>query len=212
MRTKDTFLNLNKWICIIVCAFIFESCTVASFVRYMGTTEPVQKNEDEIYNYLKEEDFLFYDYSFILPKHKRDTFSLPPHHLDLWKYERKVGQSPIQLRIYDSVGNFVNGYCQCYGEIKIVNILAKKDFKFFPQFPNNHDLKFSDELVLWDVPSNEQLLFENSNKKYTFVIYWNIWSNYYSKIIFKKLKKYLKKYDMRDDALIIIVNTDNISF
>ena len=84
--------------------------------------------------------------------------------------------------------------------------------KQFSQFPNNRSLKFENELLLLDL--NEEvkndILFKNSQKKFTFVVYWNIWSNHFSKVILKNLKKYLTKFQMQENSLIILVNTDNV--
>lgn len=176
----------------------------------MGTKDAIEKNETDVYNYLQKEKFSFYDFSFLLPKENVDSLSSINHVLDLWKYGKEVEQSTIQLRIYDSIGRLVNGYAQCYGEMNRVNILSEETFKHFKQFPNNYDLIFSNELKLWNIPLNQQLSIQEQSirKKYTFVIYWNIWSNYYSKVIFRNLKKYLNKYNMRENSLIIFVNTD----
>lgn len=196
-----------KWQITILGMVITQSC---SFIHFMGTKDAIEKNETDVYNYLQKEKFSFYDFSFLLPKENVDSLSSINHVLDLWKYGKEVEQSTIQLRIYDSIGRLVNGYAQCYGEMNRVNILSEETFKHFKQFPNNYDLIFSNELKLWNIPLNQQLSIQEQSirKKYTFVIYWNIWSNYYSKVIFRNLKKYLNKYNMRENSLIIFVNTD----
>ena len=189
---------------------VIQSC---SFFHYMGTKEITQKNEIEVSNYLENKNISFYDYSLLLPKENIDSLASSDHVLDLWKYEKGVEQSTIQLRIYDSIGQFVNGYAQCYGAMNRVNILSLKDFKYFKQFPNNPDLKFSNELTLLNITQEQQgtIMEQSSQKKYTFVIYWNIWSNHYSNIIFKNLDRYLNKYHMKQNSLIILINTDNNS-
>ncbi len=201
-------MKLNRYIVIsFVC--MIQSC---SFIHFMGTKDPVDKSESEIANYLQQEGFEFHDYSFQLPKENIDSLGVKNHVLDVWKFERGTEQSTIQLRIYDSTGHLINGYAQCYGEMNRINILSEKEFKKFTQFPNNYALVFSDEPKIWNLSFAQQQIIQNKSaeKKYTFVIYWNIWSNHYSKVIFKNLKKYLNKYDMRENSLIIFVNTDNI--
>lgn len=190
--------------------FVIQSC---GFVHYMGTKDVVQKNEFEINNYLEQKNVSFYDYSFVLSKENIALLDSSEHVLDLWKYEKGVEQSTIQLRIYDSIGQFVNGYAQCYGDMNRINILSSENFKQFEQFPNNYSLIFSNELKLWNLTQQQQqtIVEQSSNKTYTFVIYWNIWSNHYSKIIFKNLDRYLNKYKMKQNSFIILINTDNLS-
>lgn len=191
------------------CLLTMQSC---DFFRFMATKEPVAKSVAEVNGYLQQENITYYDYSILLPKESVDSLSATNHALNLWKLERNVPQSSIQLRVYDSSGQLVNGYSQCYGNMNRVNILSEKDSKQFEQFPNNYSLLFSSEIELWNIPSEQQEAIEkaNSHKKYTFVIYWNIWSNYYSKVIFKNLEKYLSRFQMREEVLIILVNTDNL--
>lgn len=187
----------------------FQSC---GFIHFMGTKQIEDKTEQEVDAYLNKIDFNDYDYSFLLPKQRFDSLGKKRHVLDLWKYEHQSQQSTIQIRIYGQEGEFLNGYAQCYGDMKKVNILSEVDFKNYKQFPNNTELIFKDELLLWELEDTieSNILDVQKNRKYTFVIYWNVWSNYYSKIIFKKLDKYLKNYNNRNDSLIILVNTDNV--
>lgn len=178
----------------------------------MGTKQIEDKTEQEIQLHLKKSNFNNYDYSFLLPKQNFDSLGVKRHVLDLWKYERQSQQSTIQIRIYGAEGKFLNGYAQCYGDMKKVNILDEEEFKNYKQFPNNFDLVFEDELLLLGLNEDihSEILGFHKKRKYSIVVYWNIWSNYYSKVIFKNLDKYLNKYNNREDCLIILVNTDNV--
>ncbi len=189
--------------------FFFQSCT---FIRYMNTKEIANKNECEIAQYLESNKIDFYDYSFVLSGISIDSLSDENHVLDLWKYERNTEQSTIQIRVYNSSGNLINGYTQCYGNLNSINILAEKNTKMFQRLPNNYSLLFENELSLLNIQEKvkDEIKLKSSRKTFTVVIYWNIWSNYFSKIIFQKLKKYLKKYEMQDDVLVILINTDNV--
>lgn len=192
-----------------LCCLVFtQSC---DFFRYMSTKDPVARSESEVNEFLQKQKFDHYDFSFLLPPEYIDSLSVERHALDLRKLSSKIEQSTIQLRIYDVHGRFVNGYAQCYGNMNRINILAEKEFRYFKQLPNNPDLHFKNEIHLWNLPEEtEEIVVQHAkNKKYTFVIYWNIWSNHYSKIIMKNLKKYIQRFDMTDDSLIILVNTDN---
>ncbi len=187
----------------------FQSCT---FIRYMNTKEIVNKNEYDISEYLKSNKIDFYDYSFVLSGISIDSLSNKNHVLDLWKYERGTEQSTIQIRVYNSSGKLINGNTQCYGNLNSINILSEKNTKMFQRLPNNYSLLFDDELSLLNIDEKvkDEIKLKSSQKTFTFVIYWNIWSNDFSKIIFRKLKKYLKRYEMKDDVLVILINTDNL--
>mgnify|MGYP003618252313 FL=1 len=197
---------------LLFCIFIFsfQSCT---FIRYMNTKEIVNKNESEIAKYLESNKIDFYDYSFVFSGiNNIDSLSNENHVLDLWKYERGTEQSTIQIRVYNSSGNLINGYTQCYGNLNSINILSEKNTKIFQRLPNNYSLLFENELSLLNIQEKvkDEIKLKSSQKTFTIVIYWNIWSNHFSKIIFQKLKKYLKRYEMYDDVLIILINTDNV--
>lgn len=196
---------------LLFCIFIFsfQSCT---FIRYMNTKEIVNKNESEIAKYLESNKIDFYDYSFVFSGINIDSLSNENHVLDLWKYERGTEQSTIQIRVYNSSGNLINGYTQCYGNLNSINILSEKNTKMFQRLPNNYSLLFENELSLLNIQEKvkDEIKLKSSRKTFTIVIYWNIWSNHFSKIIFQKLKKYLKRYEMYDDVLIILINTDNV--
>lgn len=187
--------------------FLSASC---GFIHYMGTKTQVDKTESEIARYLHQNKVDFYDYNLLLKDELSDSLNGKKHALNLWQVEHGSKQATVQLRIYDSIGRLVNAYTGCYGDFKKMNILAEKPFKVFSYLPTNYNLRFPDNLELWKVTESEEreILAKAGEKKYTLVFYWNVWSNYYSKIIFRKLKKYLKEFRMKEDLLIILVNTD----
>lgn len=193
-------------------ASIFTMVLISScgFVHYMGTKSTVDKSSLEVNNYLIRNKISFYDYNLFIKDELIDSLSSKKHAVNLWQLEHGTEQSTIQLRIYDSLGVLVNAYVQCYGEFKRLNILSDKPYKKFNHLPTNFELQFNDNLDLWNINESDrqEILAKASQKKYTIVVYWNIWSNYYSKVMLKELRKYLKKYQMKDEVLIILVNTD----
>jgi len=196
---------------ILIYLLFSQSCT---FIRYINTHEIVPKSEVEIVNYLIKNKVSCYDYAFSLPVSKIDSFSKKNHALDLWKLNRDEEQSTIQIRIYDSLGLLINGYTQCYGNMVKLNIFSEKETKQFAWLPNNYSLRFENELQLLSICKDKQdeILLKSSQKKYTIVVFWNIWSNYFSRIMLTKLKQYILKYRMDDNLLIILINTDDISY
>lgn len=196
-----------KVIFLFIILLLISSC---GFIHYMGTKKAIDKSRAEVGEHLVKNKAAFYDYNLLLKDECIDSLSTKKHALNLWQLEYGTKQSTIQLRIYDSIVKLVNGYAQCYGEFKKLNILSEKPFKVFNHLPTNFNLRFSDNFDLWNATDSDrqEILVKASEKKYTMVIYWNIWSNYYSEIMFKELRKYLKKFEMKKDVLIILVNTD----
>lgn len=196
-----------KAILVFIGFLIISSC---SFVHYMGTKNTVDKSKLEVENYLVKNKVAFQDYNLLIKDELIDSLSSKKHAINLWQFEHGVEQSTIQLRIYDSIGVLVNAYVQCYGEFKRLNILSEKPFKTFSHLPTNYDLRFEDNFDLWNIndSNRQEILVKASKKKFTFVVYWNIWSNYYSRVMLKELKNYLRKFEMKDEVLTILVNTD----
>ncbi|AEA44236.1 hypothetical protein [Fluviicola taffensis] len=195
---------------IILTLLYLTTISSCGLIHYMGTKPFMDKTRYEVETYLAKNNIIYYDHSILMKDELIDSLSAKKHALDLYKLEKGTMQSQMQLRIYDSLGKLINGYCQCYGDMNRLNILSEKGFKKFEHLPTNYELKFKDNLSLWNINESEEqrILLGAQEKKYTIVIYWNIWSNHYSKIMLKKLKEYLLKFEMKNEVLIILVNDD----
>jgi hypothetical protein len=175
----------------------------------MGTSEPADESPGEVAAYLKKKHLDFADHSLFFEDSLRNLFSTPFYAIDTYKLARNTPQSLMQLRIYDRSGKLVNAYTQCYGPFRRRNIIKTKEFQFW-QFPTNFNLRFSDEPSLWAVSNleKEQIRQAALQHDYTFVVYWNIWSNHYSKVMLKAVKKYLKRYESENFKIqVVLVNT-----
>lgn len=191
---------------ILLLTLFLNSC---SYIHLLGTKKPEDESKEQVNTYLKKHRFTFADHSVLVNDSLRDSLFTPLHGLDTWKLERKLPQSAMHIRIYDSEGKFVNGYAQCYGPYRHLPILKTKDFQFFKQFPNNTKLKFSDEPTLWNISASqkEQINHAVSKNNYTIVVYWTIWSNHFSKVMLKAVKSYVKRYESADfQVQVILVN------
>lgn len=197
-----------KRISLFIFPLLLHSC---GFIHYMGTKEPSDESPEHAAAFLKKHRFTsLADRTFFLKDSLVDSLSTSIHALDTWKLNKGTPQSLMQIRIYDSLGKFVNGYAQCYGPYKRLSILEKKEFRYFRQFPNNDKLLFPNEFSLWDLPSSEKTTISEACSKnaYTFVVYWNCWSNHYSKVMLRAVKKYLKNYETPDFQIqVLLVNT-----
>lgn len=173
----------------------------------MQTDTPQNESIEEIDEYLIKNKFQSHQYSFLRVDSLAYLFSTERHGLDTWKLERGVKQSAIQLRIYDNKGNFFNAYAQCYGPLKKFNILDSNPPRLIQHFPNNQNLKFEHEFELWEIDetTKQKIIAESKTHTYTFVLYWNIWTNYYSKVVFKEIEKYIKKHQAEDFSILYII-------
>ena len=196
-----------KYVSLLILFFVLNSC---GFIHYMGTKEPADESKEEVAAYLDKHHFNFADYNLFLNDSLRSLFSDSIHALDLWKLEHGKPQSVMQIQVYDPEGKLVNAYAQCYGPYNRLAILKTKEFRFFKQFPTNYKLNFSSQTELWVISAahRERIIREVSQHDYTIIVYWNIWSNHYSKVMLKAVKRYLKKYASKDFNLqVILVNT-----
>lgn len=191
---------------LILLLFSLNAC---GFIHFMATKPVGDRDKAVIQEYLHKNKFTAFDYNFQAIDTLIDSLDAAKHALDTWKTEHGTPQSKIQFRVYDSIGDLINGYTQCYGDFKKLNMVKTKEFSHFPWLPNNYNLRFEDDPELWDISNaQKQELLSSNHHKYTIVIYWNIWSNYYSRIMLKELNKHFERYKDKDLYRVILVNTD----
>lgn len=169
--------------------------------------DPKDETIEEINEYLIENKFQSHQYSFMLVDSLSYLLSIERHALNTYKLENGGKPSAIQLRIYDNNDNFFNGYAQCYGPLKKLNILDSNPPRIIPHLPNNQNLKFEHEFELWEIDetTKQKIIAESKTHTYTFVLYWNIWTNYYSKVVFKEIEKYIEKHQAEDFSILYII-------
>ena len=205
---------MKKILNVIIVFCLLTLSNSCGLVHYLGVKSPEAKSEDAQLHFLNKQKvgIDFYDYAFQFPIKNLDSLSTWKYGINTHKLKNDVKASPIQIHIYDSYGNILNGHSQCFGDFNRLNILSEKEYKTFEWLPINRELKLSDQLNLLDVSDEiKQEILENAfqGKKDVFYVYWNEWSNHYSKIMFRKMKEYFKKYPERKDEIIIVfVNTD----
>ncbi|MNY15727.1 hypothetical protein D3C86_1489550 [compost metagenome] len=183
-----------------VIILFFNSCT---FFRVLKIVTHEEKNEstEEVNSFLKKRGYR-YDYSF---ENTDSTASL----LKSDKYrltDDSLRYAYIQLRVFHTKGDLYSGYSQCIGSFN------KRQFiDSFPIKKNtypfiNENLTFENELDLVDIePGIRQKVLSDSKKyKHIYVVYWNIWTGYYSKQVLKEVSKVKAKHP--DEVLVILVN------
>ena len=185
------------------------SLNSCGFVRLLGTTDQLDETEQEATEYLKSNGYS-YDYAFMMTDSLWYLLNSDSLVLNLYKHARGVNASPIQLRVFDRNGKFVTAYSQCYAGFKQRNILETYPPKVFDWWPSNPNLIFSNELKIMDINDAEKsILLDRIHKyDYTMVLYWNIWSNYFSKVVLKEASKYREEHNSNGESVqLILVNT-----
>ncbi len=186
-----------KLVLLFILLITFNSCNL---IRLLNTSERNDESTEEINSFLSKRKYHF-DYSF---KNIDSTSYL----LDdsNFRLNDSSHYSAIQLRIYDSVGDFYSGYSQCMGsfyDVKAINKLPPPK-NLYPYL--NTNLKFKDELELIEIDSETKLMLLESPIKYDyiFVVYWTAWSNSFSKRLLQKVSKIKKKN--QEKVLVILIN------
>lgn len=183
---------------LIICLFI-SSCDL---IRLINTTEEKNESDTQIEKYLSKHK-IHYDYCL---KNIDSTSHLLKHE----KYRINDSSSTysyIQLRIFDSLGELYSGYSQCMGNFNKRHFISelppkKNNYPFI-----NKDLLFENELDLVEINSDlrNKILKEYRNYNYIFVVYWNIWTNYFSRHVLKEVSRIKEIHT--GEVLVLLINT-----
>lgn len=203
-------MKFNKTVKILLLLTLIGLCSSCQVMHYLATDEPQDENPKEIKNYLSKNHITLYNYSFRIIDSLLPLMSEEKYAMNTYKLDHDARASPIQLRVYDSLGKLQNGYAQCYGPFKKLNILDSYPPRIIGHLPTNYNLKFVDDLDLWqiDEKTKDDILKKSKASTYTFVVYWNMWSKHFSKVVLEEMEKYVNEYSDKDiKFLYIIVNT-----
>jgi hypothetical protein len=114
--------------------------------------------------------------------------------------------SLIQVRIFQRDGSLHSAYSQCMGDFNEKNFvdsfpLKKNDYPYI-----NTLLKFKNEMDFLDLSAEkkEQILSKSINYKYTYVVYYVIWTNTFSKHVLSEVSKIKSKYP--NEVMVVLVN------
>lgn len=187
-----------KYILIFIPLIALYSCDI---MRLLNTSKQKDETTEEISVFLNKHKFI-YDYSF---SNIDSTSNLLTD--SIYKLDKKSAiYSFIQLRIYDTSGKLYSGYSQCMG-----NFNSRKFIDSLPPLKNsypylNSELEFKDELNLISISpeTKMQVLQEYQRYDYIFVVYWTIWTNYFSKHVLREVSKI--KSEEPDRVFVIFVN------
>lgn len=182
------------------CAILFSACNL---VKLLLVSEERNESKEEISQFLIRNNFK-YDFSFELCDSLAKNLSSPRYRINEMD---SMGYSYIQLRIFDSRGEFYTSYSQCLGSFDRRNFI-----RTLPVKKNNHphlnkELKLVNEFEILDLDDESKDLISNHTRKFdlTFVVYWTIWTNHFSKRVLRQVSKIKKKYP--DKVCVILVNS-----
>jgi len=187
----------NSYILLIL--LFFTSCNL---MRLINTTEEKNESALEIDKYLTKHKIL-YDYSF-------QNIDSTSHLLKREKYRINDSSSIysyIQLRVFDSLGELYSGYSQCMGSFnkkRFIEELPPKRNEY-PFINNNLIFENELELIELDTEVKNTILKEYRRYNYIFVVYWNIWTNYFSRHVLKEVSR-IKELN-KGEVLVLLVNT-----
>lgn len=176
---------------------------IDDFVRLLYIDKQSNESPTEVARYLKKYDFI-YDYSlFQIDTITKNTLKNSEHNIN--PYSKNV--SAIQLRIYNNYGNLYTGFTQCMNSFVRKKFLGNDYPPSENQYKINETLELESEYELWDC-SND-LLFkikeDASKSEYTFVVYWNIWTQGFSRKVLREVTRYKKRFSDKD-ILVVLVN------
>jgi hypothetical protein len=187
------------------CGFLFVlllSLNSCDLIRLLNTSEQNDESTEEINSFLRKRKYK-YDYSFENVDSTSDSLARPKYRLN----NDRTNYAFIQLRIFKSNGELYSGYSQCMG-----NFNNRKFIDSLPPTKNtypyiNTELLFENELDLINIsPGIKSQIIDKSKKyDYTFVVYWTIWTNYFSEHVLHEVSK--MKAEFPDKVLVILVNT-----
>lgn len=198
------FFYMKKLILLSMIILFLQSC---SLLHFFSVSEKNNEQIEEINSYLLN---LSVDttYSFKINPLYVDSLSTQKFAINTYKLKNKVPASPVQLRMYNNKGEFLFGWEQCFGDLQRLGILDSLPFKNIEHLPINRQLSFDNDLEIINNTNDYKELLIKQNKIYDFtiIVYWTIWTGWYSKSTFKQINEYLKKHPDYT-FLIIKINT-----
>lgn len=186
---------------ILLALTILMICYSCDLIRLLNTSKEKNETTDEINLFLSKNKYKF-DYSFENIDSTAKYLRSPKYRIN----DDSLKYSYIQLRIFDHNGYLYSGYSLCMGNFdnrKILDSFPPKK-NTYPMINNELTLKNEFNLLYIDENKRSEILTKSKYYKYTFVVYWTIWTNYFSKHLLKEVSKIKTKFS--DDVLVVLVN------
>lgn len=175
----------------IIISIFFSSCSIT---HLMSVKEQTPESRPYYISFL---DKTISDTAFayqLLPE-MYDSISHEKYALNTYKLKTNTNASGVQIRMYDQSGLLINGYEQCFGDLKKTHLLDSFPMKQIAHLPINKTLRFQNDIHLFcKTPIQKQELIELSNQyHYTICVYYAEWMGWYAESTLKQIKQYISK-------------------
>lgn len=177
--------------------FTFFLLVMTSCKLYVIATIKESKNETEedVKRYLKKKKILAYDAFYFFKDECFDELSVAKNSFYLYRIQNGNTESGLQCRIYDKLGNIVNGYTPCFGLFNQNDCLLK-DSDVVPAKKSpylNLALTLETDLKFWDITEIERRnILADTTRDYTIVALWNERFGYVTKDMLQQLSAFKK--------------------
>ena len=148
-------------------------------------------------------------YSYKLSCAHKDSLRIAKHSMNNYKLATGGKASALQIRMYDSLGRFIYGWEQCFGDLQKSHILDSLPFKENKYLLVNKNLSLLNDICLLDISKIEQDVFvkEIQKNEYTILVLWAGWTGWYGRNMFRQINKYLKIHQKNHKILFLKLNT-----
>lgn len=182
-----------KWACIVTIVLNFSSC---SLIHYLSVDENQSPDTPSQYNSLLHALKIDTANSFQLKAvYYTDSLSTNKYAINSWKLTHNGKASSMQIRLYNSKGELVNAYEQCFGPLWGNSILKSVPDEKVEDTRINFKPTYLTDLTLLNIPDSKRLELYNERTNYDriLLVMYNRWSGWYSKHMLRKLRKYIRR-------------------
>ncbi len=188
---------------VLICFIIsLSSCDLVHIltVRKMST-ESMKESNKFLSKYKIDTTFSYQVY-----KNCIDSLSVEKYAINTYKLKSGTAASPLQLRMYNNKGVFLNGWEMCFGDINTLGILDSIPFRKVNHLPVNHNLTLSNDLSIVNIKNIKELQQKIEKSDYIILLYWAKYGGWFNRDLIKKTEKYIRKFKTHS-ILLIPINT-----
>ena len=181
---------------------MFNGLRPKDIVHLLSVKEAKDETPQEVLNFLDKKGYRFDESVFL-----KDSLFPVLRTKEYIFAESDVNTAVIQVRIFDSIGNYYTSFSQCHADFQKKTFISGWPItKNSQQDYINQNLSLIKELALMDIGYGLKMGIEAVSKNYTYtiVVYYTIWTNHFSEKVLKELSKFKKKHP--NDVYLIFCN------
>ncbi len=187
-----------------------SSCAIPYYILF-GITKPKSESISEQLIYLKKNNIQVNEDVFKINHTYYDSLNFDKFKLDSIPTVESI--SPVQVRVYDNLGNLVSGWEVCFGKIEhFFPLTSPPDslVTFKSRYCNN-SLKLENDLSLINLTSDQRINLNRriENSDYIFIVLWEKSLGIFSKKTLKHINKYIENHAEKKKMLFLKLNTSN---